>query len=158
MNDAYICALTRFSCSSARSTGCASEVGAIIPAATHEVPPPSSPRSSTVTSRPLWAARHATARPIGPPPMTTTSEDLVEFGMLTSSAGITRVRFRRSADLAPPSQPASGLPLRSILARRSCQTCSVSVRHDRLQDAHLYLICEDLPDAFLSAAIAGGVD
>ena len=51
----------------------ASVTGASIPAATCDAPPPSSPRSSTQTECPRCAARHATASPITPPPMTTTS-------------------------------------------------------------------------------------
>lgn len=31
-------------------------------------------------------------------------------------------------------------------------------RRQRLQDAHLYLVCDDRPDEFLTAALRGGVD
>ena len=72
---------------------------------------PGSPRSNTVDRKPCSAARHATARPIAPPPITATSNDLVALDKLASSAGITRVRFRRSADLGPPSQPGSRAPV-----------------------------------------------
>ena len=59
----------------------------------------------------------------------------------------------------PPSQPKLvGLPLTSILARRSCQTPGVDSRRQRLQAAHLYLVCDDRPDNFLAAALRGGVD
>ena len=60
---------------------------------------------------------------------------------------------------SPPSQPKLvGLPLTSILARRSCQTADVDARRQRLQGAHLYLVCDDRPDHFLAAALRGGVD
>jgi thiamine-phosphate pyrophosphorylase len=44
-----------------------------------------------------------------------------------------------------------------MLARHSCQTWSVSERRERLQRAHLYLVCDDRPDAFVGAALRGGV-
>jgi thiamine-phosphate pyrophosphorylase len=34
----------------------------------------------------------------------------------------------------------------------------VSDRHERLTEARLYLVCDDRPDAFLHAALSGGVD
>jgi thiamine-phosphate pyrophosphorylase len=34
----------------------------------------------------------------------------------------------------------------------------VSDRHERLAEARLYLVCDDRPDAFLHAALSGGVD
>jgi thiamine-phosphate pyrophosphorylase len=34
----------------------------------------------------------------------------------------------------------------------------VTDRHERLSSAHLYLVCDDQPDAFLAGALAGGVD
>lgn len=45
-----------------------------------------------------------------------------------------------------------------MLARHSCQTWSVPDRRRRLQDARLYLVCDDRPDEFLVAALRGGVD
>jgi thiamine-phosphate pyrophosphorylase len=45
-----------------------------------------------------------------------------------------------------------------MLARRSCQTWSVRDRRQLLNDAHLYLVCDDRPDEFLAAALRGGVD
>lgn len=45
-----------------------------------------------------------------------------------------------------------------MLARHSCQTWSVPDRRQRLQDARLYLVCDDRPDEFLVAALRGGVD
>ncbi len=45
-----------------------------------------------------------------------------------------------------------------MLARRSCQTWSMHDRRQRLNDAHLYLVCDDRPDEFLVAALRGGVD
>src|ERR1043165_3592622 len=60
---------------------------------------------------------------------------------------------------SPPSQPKLvGLPLVSILARQSCQTPDVDSRRQRLQGAHLYLVCDAQPDYFLAAALRGGVD
>ena len=60
---------------------------------------------------------------------------------------------------SPPSQPKRvGLPLTAILARQSCQTWDVDSRRQRLQTAHLYLVCDDRPNAFLAAALRGGVD
>lgn len=44
-----------------------------------------------------------------------------------------------------------------MLARRSCQTWSVRDRRRQLNDAHLYLVCDDRPDDFLEAALRGGV-
>src|SRR5690348_5584941 len=41
---------------------------------------------------------------------------------------------------------------------RACQTCSVFDRRARLSGARLYLVCDDRPDAFLHAALNGGVD
>jgi thiamine-phosphate pyrophosphorylase len=45
-----------------------------------------------------------------------------------------------------------------MLARRSCQTEGVSPRRERLVQARLYLVCGEQPDAFLHAALSGGVD
>ncbi len=45
-----------------------------------------------------------------------------------------------------------------MLAMRACQTCGVSDREQRLSDARLYLVCGARPDAFLHAALRGGVD
>jgi thiamine-phosphate pyrophosphorylase len=60
---------------------------------------------------------------------------------------------------SPPSQPKLvGLPLTPILAPQSCQTSDVDTRRQRLQAAHLYLVCDDRPDDFLAAALRGGVD
>jgi thiamine-phosphate pyrophosphorylase len=53
---------------------------------------------------------------------------------------------------------ASGLPFKSILAPRSCQTDGVSDRQQRLAQARLYLVCDVQGDAFLHAALDGGVD
>jgi thiamine-phosphate pyrophosphorylase len=70
-----------------------------------------------------------------------------------------RVRFRRSADWLRPLSPlASGLPFKSILAPRSCQTDGVSDRQHRLAKARLYLVCDAQPDEFVRAALDGGVD
>src|SRR5947208_3667101 len=55
-----------------------------MPAAMPEVPPPGSPRSSTVTASPRCAARHAIARPIAPPPITgETLGTLTKNGLLS---------------------------------------------------------------------------
>lgn len=40
----------------------------------------------------------------------------------------------------------------------SCQTRSVGSRRERLQAARLYLVCAEQADAFLHAALRGGVD
>lgn len=45
-----------------------------------------------------------------------------------------------------------------MLATAACQTCGVSERRQRLSDARLYLVCDARPDAFLHAALRGGVD
>jgi thiamine-phosphate pyrophosphorylase len=45
-----------------------------------------------------------------------------------------------------------------MLARRSWQTWRVSDPRQRLRSARLYLVCDDRPDAFLDAALRGGVD
>jgi thiamine-phosphate pyrophosphorylase len=60
-----------------------------------------------------------------------------------------------------------GLPLASILARRAggadgpagpCQTGNVQDPRRALARSRLYLICDAQPDAFLDAALRGGVD
>jgi hypothetical protein len=50
-----------------------SATGASMPAATCEVPRPARSRSSTVTDIPAWRARQAIAKPMMPPPTTSTS-------------------------------------------------------------------------------------
>jgi thiamine-phosphate pyrophosphorylase len=45
-----------------------------------------------------------------------------------------------------------------MLARHSWQTARVIDRRQRLQRAHLYLVCGEHPDAFLTRALQGGVD
>src|SRR5579864_3613457 len=45
-----------------------------------------------------------------------------------------------------------------MLARCSCQTEDVLNRLDRLASARLYLVCDARSDAFLHAALRGGVD
>lgn len=45
-----------------------------------------------------------------------------------------------------------------MLARHSCQTWAVPEPAQRLQTAHLYLVCDDRSDQFLAAALRGGVD
>jgi thiamine-phosphate pyrophosphorylase len=45
-----------------------------------------------------------------------------------------------------------------MLARQSCQTGAVIDRRERLREARLYLVCDDQPETFLRAALAGGVD
>ena len=45
-----------------------------------------------------------------------------------------------------------------MLATGACQTCRVDDRRNRLSDARLYLVCDERPDAFLDAALKGGVD
>ena len=58
----------------------------------------------------------------------------------------------------PPSQPGARAPVAAILARRSWQTWRVIDRHDRLASARLYLVCDARPNAFVTAALRGGVD
>jgi thiamine-phosphate pyrophosphorylase len=45
-----------------------------------------------------------------------------------------------------------------MLPEHPCQTWSVVDRLTRLSEARLYLVCPDMPDDFLHAALAGGVD
>jgi thiamine-phosphate pyrophosphorylase len=45
-----------------------------------------------------------------------------------------------------------------MLARHSCQTCRVSHTRARLQQASLYLVCDERSDTFLERALRGGVD
>jgi len=45
-----------------------------------------------------------------------------------------------------------------MLALHSCQTQGVDDRRRRLADARLYLVCDARPDAFIEAALRGGVD
>lgn len=45
-----------------------------------------------------------------------------------------------------------------MLAMTACQTCGVDDRRQRLSEARLYLICDARSDAFLHAALRGGVD
>jgi thiamine-phosphate pyrophosphorylase len=47
---------------------------------------------------------------------------------------------------------------RLMLAMVACQTCHVIDRRDRLQQARLYLVCDERSDEFLEAALRGGVD
>jgi thiamine-phosphate pyrophosphorylase len=46
----------------------------------------------------------------------------------------------------------------AIVAWESCQTCCVSARCQRLEQAHLYLVCDAQPDAFLHVVLEAGVD
>src|SRR5437016_3343088 len=69
----HIAADSRLSRSSSSSPKSASVTGASIPAATDEAPAPGRSRSTTATSSPAHAARHAVARPGTPAPTTTTS-------------------------------------------------------------------------------------
>ena len=62
----------RLSAASDSSPNCASATGASMPAAAQVEPRPGS-GSTTVTDRPADTARHAMARPMIPPPTTTTS-------------------------------------------------------------------------------------
>jgi thiamine-phosphate pyrophosphorylase len=61
-----------------------------------------------------------------------------------------------------PLSLAVGLPYTDILSPRACQTRSMnadpSQRRQRLRDARLYLVCAIRDDAFLDAALRGGVD
>jgi len=45
-----------------------------------------------------------------------------------------------------------------MLARNSWQTAGVSNASQRLRQARLYLVCDERSDAFLAAALRGGVD
>jgi thiamine-phosphate pyrophosphorylase len=45
-----------------------------------------------------------------------------------------------------------------MLVQAPCQTGGVVDRLTRLSEAHLYLVCPAMPDDFLHAALAGGVD
>jgi thiamine-phosphate pyrophosphorylase len=45
-----------------------------------------------------------------------------------------------------------------MLAVATWQTCGVNHRRERLAGARLYLVCDARPDAFLNAALGGGVD
>lgn len=45
-----------------------------------------------------------------------------------------------------------------MLAGAACETWGVSRRRERLEQARLYLVCDAQPDAFLEAALRGGVD
>ena len=61
-------------------------------------------RSSTATRAPRWASRQAQLSPITPAPTTTTSKSRSSLKPF-ASAGITRIRSRRSVASMPPSQP-----------------------------------------------------
>ena len=80
--------------------------------------PPGGRARARRTSRPRWAARQAQARPITPPPTTTTSAVPVvtllfatdcslsrRADLASPCAGITRIRFRRSAARRRPLSP-----------------------------------------------------
>ena len=106
----YIAALRRPSSSSSRSPNSASATGASMPAATCQAP--GSPSSITVTRRPRRAARQAHARPIGPPPMTATSDESCA-GATGGGSLPTPVRPGSGSTVGgprPPSQPDRGLP------------------------------------------------
>src|SRR5580700_5110715 len=76
MNDGYRAAESRFTATTASSPNSASPTGAIIPAAKFDAPDPGS-GSTTATLSPARAARHATDRPMTPPPMTAASTRLL---------------------------------------------------------------------------------
>src|SRR4051794_5489444 len=106
---------SRFSRSRSSSPKSASVTGASIPAATDDAPQPGSPRSRTTTRNPLWAARHADARPAMPAPTTATSK--------VRSVCLSLRRHYPDQVLAvggpqPPSQPGlTGLPSSVMLVR-----------------------------------------
>src|SRR5918994_5407239 len=163
-------ALRSPSSSSARSPNSASATGASMPAATCQAP--GSPSSITAACRPRRAARHAHARPIGPPPTTATSRSCADA---TGGGSLpTPVRPGSGSTVGgplPPSQPGRGLPLvdfqhragrRSPVSDRGpddprSYARSVSPR-ERIAGGRLYLVCDARPREFLAAAIRGGVD
>ena len=104
-----------------------SPTGASIPAATPVAPAGGSARSSTTTRAPRWAARQAQARPMTPPPTNTASNYASRSSI--ASAGITRIRFRRSAASMPPSQPL-GLPYSTDATTRR----RIRERHNRVDE------------------------
>src|SRR3954451_18144874 len=105
---------SRLSRKSSSSPKSASVTGASMPAATDDAPQPGVPRSRTTTRSPLWAARHADARPAIPAPTTATLK-VVRFVFLSLR------RHYPDQVLAvggpqPPSQPGSrGLPSELML-------------------------------------------
>src|SRR5512132_2753224 len=89
-----------------------------MPAAAHDAPPPGA-GSTTVTLSPAEAARHATARPITPPPTTARSPagaagDALPLTVTVRISSLRRhypEQVLRSAARQPPSQPGRpGLP------------------------------------------------
>src|SRR5690349_17404632 len=113
-----------------------------------------------MTDMPRCAARQATDRPMTPPPTTATSNELLRSRNVSlpapalSGSGSDGRRILVST----LSAQAGGAPVDAILARQSCQTWDVDSRRHRLQTAHLYLVCDDRPDSFVTAALRGGVD
>src|SRR5690348_4594118 len=87
-----------------------------MPAATWDAPDPGS-ASQTVTVRPRCAARHAIARPMTPPPTTTTSGLTSGTGVLPFPALPGRFDGRRRFGL-PPSLPLSPVLRAPVFARQ----------------------------------------
>ena len=154
-----------------------SPTGASIPAATLVAPAGGSARSSTHTRAP----RLGRAPGAGEADHATADEHRIEtalLGQAIASAGITRIRFRRSVTSMPPSQPSCGLPfgLRCYPSRESAagqviiERMSLAppegngpLRRERLRTARLYFVCDarprgDDPEPLLRAALGGGVD
>ena len=80
--------------------------------------------STTITSNPAPAARHAIAVPMTPPPATTISAVTAKT---TPFAGITRIRFDGRRPVQPPSQPQPEAPVTGTCRRIQCKTTSLPV-------------------------------
>ncbi len=74
-----------------------SATGASIPAATYDVPRPTTSRSRSVTDSPFARARHAMESPMIPPPTIVTSGDLASSDMRLMLTGNKRGPARRPA-------------------------------------------------------------
>lgn len=111
-----------------------------------------------------------------PPP--TMIASYLRFSVNFASAGITRIRSKRSVASLPPSQPlwapvhTDGTPPRSVHRPRDGDNWGMSLappespgplRRERLRTARLYFVCEARPrgadpESMLHAALTGGVD
>ena len=104
-------------------------------------------RARARTARiPRWAARHAIARPITPPPMTATSDDGLRFvTCLLPAPALSGSGSDGRRTSYPPSQPSGRAPVPPMLARRSARLAAWTDRRERLADARLYLVCDERP-------------
>ena len=131
-------------------------------------PPAGSARSSTATSRPALRSRQAQPRPIDAAADDHRVDNCASRSSL-ASAGITRIRSRRSVASLPPSQPSRApvhhrcypSPRQSSAATAIIGAMSLAppegdgpLRRERLRTARLYFVCDARPARRRSRAAA----